>query len=266
MNDLRQEFLAFALQLAEAAEAEILPLYRNVTVSRKADGSEVTEADRKAEAAIRQLIAERYPEHGIIGEEFGTSESAARHQWVIDPVDGTAWFTLGVPLFGTLVALLEDGEPVVGVVHLPVQGETVYAAQGSGCWFRTRTEKRRRVTVSPAVPLPEAAISASGIHASDIKPTGDKSYRLTSVIRQAGKFRFCGDCSQHALVCRGNLHVAIDPVMAPWDIAALVPCVEEAGGVATSIHGERASIIYSGSLITSCDRALHEEVLNLLNS
>jgi histidinol-phosphatase len=261
----RQAFLEFALKLAQTAEQEILPRYRNVTVNLKSDGSEVTEADREAERAMRAVIERQYPAHDIIGEEHGATNKGSRYKWVLDPVDGTASFTLAMPIFGTLVALLEDNEPVVGVIHLPAIGETVYAAKGLGCWFKADGIAPTQIQVDPVSSLKEAVASSSGFQSSDIySKTGETPYRLSNIIRGARKFRFCGDCSQYALLSRGKLHVALDPIMAPWDIAALVPCVEEAGGVVTSITGKREGVVFGGSLLTTSGRELHEEVLGLL--
>jgi histidinol-phosphatase len=121
------------------------------------------------------------------------------------------------------------------------------------------------VHVAAAVPLREAVVSTTGLHGSDLLPApGEVAYRLSAVARGAGKLRFFTDCTQHALVCRGNIHVAIDTIMQPWDIAALVPCIEEAGGVATTAGGRREGVVFGGSLLTSCDRRLHDEVLKLL--
>lgn len=262
-----RELLSTALELADAAETRILPHYQRCAADLKADGSEVTQADREAEQAVRALLAQRHPDHAVLGEEFGGERGAAAQQWIIDPLDGTSAFALGLPLFGTLIAYAENGEPKVGVIHFPVLGETVYAAKGLGCWYRRRGEAAGRVQVRAPVPLEQAVVSASGVHASDIQPGPDGSaYALTAVIRQARKFRVCGDCMQHALVCRGSLHVAIDTVMQPWDIAALVPCIEEAGGVATDLDGRRDGIVFGGSLLATCGAALHRQVLALLDA
>ena len=265
MLEERQAFLEFALRLAKTAEKEILPRYRNVTVTWKSDGTEVTEADREAERVMREVIEQAYPDHDILGEEHGATNKGSRYKWVLDPVDGTASFTLAMPIFGTLVALVEDDEPVVGVIHLPAIGETVYAATGLGCWFKADGLEATRVHVDPVSSLREAVASSSGFQSSDIlSKDGETPYRLSNIIRGARKFRFCGDCSQYALLSRGKIHVALDPVMKPWDIAALIPCVEEAGGVVTSITGEREGVIYNGSLLTTSGQELHEEVLGLL--
>lgn len=258
--------LDFALALAEAAETEIMPRFRTVAVTRKPDGTEVTEADREAERRMRALIDKRYPDHAVLGEEFGASaRTDTRYRWVLDPVDGTAGFTIGVPLFGTLVGLLEDGDPVVGVIHFPAIGETVYAARGEGCWFRAGDEAPKRVRVDPVEDLDAATVSTTGPHSSDIMAAdGHVPYRLSALIRRAGKFRFVTDCMQHALVCRGRIHAAVDTLMAPWDVAALVPCVEEAGGVAMTLDGSRDDVVFGGSLVTAGSDALAHAVRRVL--
>ena len=132
-----KEILEFALSLSKEAGQYILPFWKNAAVAHKADGSEVTEADRGAERLLRRRIAECYPNHAILGEEFGGDPVRdAEHLWLIDPVDGTASFAIGLPLFGTLIGYLRRGEPRVGVVGAHALGETVYAATGQGCWYQ----------------------------------------------------------------------------------------------------------------------------------
>jgi histidinol-phosphatase len=257
--------LAFALELAALAEAEILPRFKRVSFTLKADGSEVTDADREGERVMRAAIARRFPEDAILGEEMGRSGPDSAHRlWVLDPVDGTVWFTLGLPKFGTLIGLLEDREPVLGVIHLPALGETVYAERGSGCWLRHGDAAAERMHVASGVALRDAFVSAGGVHASDIQPEAGRAANLTALVRRARKLRFVGDCLQHALVCQGRLNAALDTIMSPWDVAALVPCVEEAGGVATTLEGRREDLVFGGSLLTSCDAALHREIIDVL--
>ncbi len=264
-TDSKLEFLSFARELATQAEAVIMPHFRSHVVSYKADGSEVTIADQQGEAMMRQLISDRYPHHGILGEEYGESGAGAEHRWLLDPIDGTAWFTLGMPLFGTLIALLEGNEPILGVIHWPGLKETVYAAKGHGCWFQSPGSEPMRIRVSAPPALPEAIASATGVHSSDIQCGPEETpYRLTQLIHRVRKFRFCSDCNQHALVCRGKLHAAVDTLMNPWDIAALVPCVEEAGGKVTNLAGDRHNIVFGGSLLSTCGEPLHRTVLEVL--
>jgi len=266
MGNDRHDLLKFALQLTLAAEEKILPHYYNCAVNTKSDGTKVTEADRCAEEVIQEMITRQFPEDSILGEEFGaTNRSKNKYQWVIDPLDGTTWFTLGVPIFGTLIALLEHDEPMIGVIHFPTTGETIYAGIGLGCWFKTRASNPVRIHVGSKKSVKDAVISAAGVHSSNIHTNmGEVPYNLTGVIHQARKFRFCGDCLQHALLCRGRVHAAIDTLMKPWDIAALIPCIEEAGGIATTLTGQRQGIVFSDTLLASCDRSLHHQILDLL--
>jgi len=260
------ELLDFALELADVAAAEIVPRFRRVATELKSDGTVVTEADREAEWAMRERIAARFPEHAVLSEEMGESGPAgARHRWVLDPVDGTILFTLGVPTFGTLIGLLEDGQPILGVVHLPALGETLFASRGRGCYWRAGGHDSVRTRVAAAVPLEEARVSACGPGGTDLRPTDGRASRLTALIRATPRFRFLGDCLQHALVAQGRVHVAVDTIMKPWDVAALVPCVREAGGLATSIEGDADGVVFSGSLVTACDPGLHAQVLAILN-
>jgi histidinol-phosphatase len=262
MADL-DDLMAFAVTLADESAKVILPLWKHTVTESKPDGSDVTEADRGAEQRIREMIAAKYPEHGIIGEEFGTDGGGRDHRWVIDPIDGTAGFALGLPLFGTLIALLEGDEPVVGVINLPALGEMVYAAKGLGCWYRVAGGRPERASVGRPVSLGRAYVSTTGGHNSDIEVPG-APYSLITVARRARRFRFGGDCAQHALVCRGRLDAAIDTEMKPWDTAALVPCVEEAGGMTTTIEGERKGIVFGGSLVSSSGEPLHSGLLAAL--
>ena len=261
-----QALLEFAVELAHTAEPHILSRYRNPTVSRKADGTEVTDADKKGEEVMRELIGRRYPDHAILGEEFGASGSeSAEWRWVLDPIDGTASFSLGVPLFGTLVGLLRHGDPVAGVVHLPAIGETLYAGRKLGCWFHVRDSERVRARVRPVASLGEAvAMGPSGLASLPPEEREEHFRRLFPLLRGAGKFRFGGDCLQHVVVCRGLAHVAVDPVMHPWDITALVPCVVEAGGVVSTADGRRDNVVFGGSFVSCCSERLLREVLGVL--
>jgi len=258
--------LGVALDLAQTAEAEIMPRFRTAAVTRKPDGSEVTEADREAERQMRAQIEARYPDHAILGEEFGaTGPDDAHYRWILDPLDGTAGFTLGVPLFGTLVGLLDDGEPVVGVIHFPAIGETVYASRGMGCWFQAEEAEPERVRVDPVEALSDATASTTALHSSDVMAAdGQTPHRMTELVRRAGKFRFVTDCLQHALVARGRIHCAVDTLVAPWDVAALVPCVREAGGVALPLNPAADDVVFAGSLLTASTETLAHAVRDLL--
>ena len=264
---MKNEILEFALSLADIAEAAILPVFRHCTVSFKADGTEVTDADKRAEEVMREAIGKRYPRHLVLGEEFGgpqkpTSESL----WVLDPIDGTTSFAAGLPIFGTLIAYLENGEPQVGVIHFPAMGETVYASRGGGSWIHIRGEASpQQIRASLTADISNAFISAGGTKPSDIQPpaTGH-GCKLSSLILKPRKFRFISDCVQHALVAQGRIDAAVDPEMNPWDIAALIPCVEEAGGVVSDLAGVREHLSWKTDLVSSATPALHAQILRVL--
>ena len=260
------ELLEFALLLAHAAEEQILPFFRYADAYIKPDGTEVTLADRMAEKVMRNIISTRYPRHGIIGEEYGAlPPSDGRFTWVLDPIDGTSWFTMGTPLFGTLIGLVDRGEPVLGVIHLPILQETVYAATGLGCWFKASSAPAIRTRVAPHVAPVDSVVLASGLHKSNIMDRSDPhAYNLSNILHTSRKVRFYGDGIQHTLVCRGYAHAAIDTIMKPWDIAALVPCVREAGGIISSLEGEQENLIHQQTILSSCSPQLHQEFLALL--
>ncbi len=257
------EILDYALQLSDEAGRFILPLWRNAPVEYKSDGSEVTEADRGAEELLRRRIAERYPGHLVVGEEFGgTLERDAANLWLIDPVDGTASFAIGLPLFGTLIAYLHRGKVVAGVIGAHALGETIYAAEGQGCWRQQNGRGPVRVRTSGVTEPGQAFMVATGLEHTDLDPRDpEPSVRLSRLYRQARRFRWSGDCINYALLCQGRVDVAIDPRMNPWDIAALVPCVREAGGVLTSFDGNE-DVVWQSTLVASANAKLHARILD----
>jgi histidinol-phosphatase len=257
--------LELAEHLAMAASRAILPHFRTCQVELKADGSEVTIADRLAEEAIRTILNGACSTHAVLGEEFGGEPAQEGYTWVIDPIDGTTYFALGMPLFGTLIGLLWNSEPVLGVIRFPAQGETITGVVGADCRRSLDNGALTRIRTAPDKPLQEAFCSSSGIHGSDLLCEDAGAYRLGALARGSRKLRFLGDCQQHALLCRGAIDLAIDTIMQPWDIAALVPCVRAAGGVATSMGGAAEGLVFGSSLLTACGPRLHAEALELLS-
>src|SRR5579885_1317025 len=261
------EILEFALDLCREAGELILRYWKNVTVEHKADGSEVTEADRQAERLLRQRIAERYPEHAILGEEFGGSRAKnAEHLWLVDPIDGTASFAIGLPLFGTLIGYLQGGKPAVGVIGAHALGETIYAAAGQGCWRQCGGDGAGpcRIHTSAVEDVSQAFVVSTAIERTDLDPGHPNSpLQLSRLYQQARRFRWSGDCVNYALLCQGRIDVALDPRMNPWDIAALAPCVQEAGGVLSSADGN-PEVVWQDHLIASANPRLHAKVLETL--
>jgi histidinol-phosphatase len=259
------EILDFALKLSLEVGRFILPLWKNVAVDHKKDGSEVTEADRGAEKLLRKRIAERYPEHAVLGEEFGgDSVSGTEHLWLLDPVDGTASFAIGLPLFGTLIGYLRRGTACVGVIGAHALGETVYAATGQGCWHQSGKNDPKRIRTSSMSDVTQAFVVSTALERSDMDPLNPTpSVCLSGLYRQARRFRWSGDCINYALLCQGRVDVAVDTRVNPWDVAAIVPCVREAGGVLSSLDGSE-DVVWQSNLVASANPRLHKRVLQLL--
>lgn len=224
--------LEFAVDAATRAGQLTLQHYqRDFATEIKADATPVTVADRKAETTIRALIEARFPDDGIVGEEFGAIRPAASRRWIIDPIDGTRSYVRGVPLYGVLIALEEGDTVLLGVAHFPALRETVSAARGLGCCWNGR-----RTRVSGVARLDEALVLTTDVEKMEQLGHGRAWDRLRS---RAGTVRTWGDCYGHILVATGRAEAMLDPVLAPWDVAALFPIVEEAGGVFTDWNGNR---------------------------
>ena len=249
-----EEFLDFALTLAHDAGAIALSYFgKDIQRERKRDGSVVTIADREAEQLMRLRITERYPNDGIVGEEFGVSEGTSGRRWIIDPIDGTFSFTHGVPLFGVLVGVEIGGRAAVGVAHMPALSETVGAASGLGCrWNGVRAQTSQVAT------LGDALVVCGDFYAHHAHRFGPAAERIQAAARER---RGWGDCYGHILVATGRADVALDPVMSIWDCAALAPILEEAGGTFTDWRGIRT--IDGGNAI-STNGPLFNDVIKLV--
>jgi histidinol-phosphatase len=225
--------LDFATRAAEGAGRITREHFGRVAVEFKGDGSEVTEADRAAEAYLRAEIAEAYPEDGILGEEGSDVESRSGRRWVLDPIDGTRSFAAGVPLYGVLLALEMEGAPVLGCCHFPELGQTLVAARGAGAWFNGA-----RARVSQCDDLAAARLVTSGLeYWRDWAPEHGQQglQRLIDRVRFA---RTWGDSYGYALVATGRAEVMADPSCgSTWDYLPMLPIVEEAGGRFTTLRG-----------------------------
>jgi len=242
-----------------AADAITLPHQRGVRVDHKADGSEVTIADKAAERLLRRHLRAAWPRDKVLGEEYGGELASTGRCWLLDPIDGTASYVLGLPMFGTLVSLLIDEEPVFGCIHLPALGETTYAARGFGCWLRRGSTPWRRVRVGAPRALSAAQVGFSSFRKSDLARRPGP-WRLTNLARAVGRLRLVGDCVQYALLCRGTLDAAIDPILKPWDIGAVAPCVLEANGSVSDLNGEARRIVTRTSLVAASSSRLRRAI------
>ncbi|NJM08244.1 histidinol-phosphatase [Candidatus Gracilibacteria bacterium] len=231
MSNDTQRLLDFAHELAwQAGKITLRHFQSGVAVDRKADESPVTVADRESEAYLRAAILARYPDHAILGEEEGSSGAAnATYRWILDPIDGTKSFIRGVPLYGVMVGLLREGEPLLGAVNMPALGEIVYAGKGLGCFWNGRPCR-----VSQIARLAESLLAPTSANGYEHYGKSEAFSRLSAA---AGMLRTWGDCYGYLLVATGRAEVALDPIMSVWDAAALQPILQEAGGTFTNWQG-----------------------------
>ena len=255
---MRPADIDLAERLADAAGAAIRPFFRaNFTTETKADASPVTEADRAAEAAMRRIIEAEYPRDGIIGEEYGLKDSATGRSWVLDPIDGTVSFMAGRPIFGTLVALVEGGWPVIGVIDQPVARERWVGAVGRPTLFNGKPAATRRCTA-----LDTSVMATSSPHYF----TDDEAARYLSVASKLSRrgLIYGGDCYNYGLVASGHIDVVVEAGLKLHDFAALVPVVEGAGGTMCDWAGDPLNADSAGNVIALGDPARLEDVIEAL--
>lgn len=235
--------LQFAVEIAEEAGRLIQGYFlrKSLQVFTKRDASPVTEADRKAEEWIRSSISSKYPDDGVLGEEFDERPSSNNRRWIIDPIDGTKAFIHGVPLYGVLIALEVDDAIKLGVVHFPALGDIYYAERGCGAFMNgspisvSSIDKPEDATV--VFTEKEYLLDLPSLHPVD---------RLRT---EGGLVRGWGDCYGHMLVASGRAEVAVDKIMSPWDCAALIPIVTEAGGLCFDYRGK--TTIFGEGLVST---------------
>jgi histidinol phosphatase-like enzyme (inositol monophosphatase family) len=248
------DFLNFALDAAwQAGRVTLGHFQTGVAVQRKADNTPLTIADQQAEQKLRQLIQQYWPEHNIIGEEYGRTQTDSPYTWVCDPIDGTKSFMCGVPLYANLMALLYENEPIVGVINLPALNEMVYAVRGGGCFWNGRPAH-----VSTTKNLADAVVLRSELETQD---RYGRSEAWQKLVDASWVQRTWGDAYGYSLVATGRADVMLDPVMALWDIAPLQVIMEEAGGTLTDWQGE-ATIHHEECIATNTH--LLNEVLALV--
>ncbi len=253
---MEEELIKFIRTLAERSGDVIKPYFANANleVEVKKDLTLVTQADREAEAAMRDLIRKTYPSHGVIGEEFGSENESAEFVWTLDPIDGTISFARGCPLFGTLIGLLHAGRPILGAIHNPILNQLCIGNN-------TQTAVNGRVVqVHELDRLSEAMLLTT-----DIESIGkdQKKEGFENLLKQTKLFRTWGDCYGYLLVVTGAADIMLDPIMNPWDVLPLIPIVQGANGVITTWSGGDAS---QGNSCVVANKSLHPKVLQILNS
>ncbi|WP_437676244.1 histidinol-phosphatase [Sorangium sp. So ce131] len=253
-----QDLIDLAGQLADASGAVIRRYFRKgIEADDKEDTSPVTIADREAEAAIREILAARAPGHGIVGEELGRENEGAELVWVLDPIDGTKAFLTGKPLFGTLIALLHAGRPVVGVIDQPVLGERWIGAVG-----RATTWNGAPARVRACAGLSQARLSTTG---PQYFPEGE-ARAFGAVAARAKLVSYGGDCYQYGLVASGSVDVVVEYGLKLHDFAALVPVIAGAGGIMTDWEGRPLDASSAGDVVAAGDPRAHAEVLAALRA
>ena len=250
--------IALATRLADAARAAILPYWRaDFALEDKDDASPVTAADRAAEAAMRAMIEAAHPGDGIIGEEYGSVREGAGRQWVLDPIDGTTSFVAGRPIFGTLIALMQDGFPILGIIDQPVSGERWVGAMGRPTLFNGQPAATRPCRALDQMVLATTSPSLFDDHAAE---------HFMALAAQVARRRIVwgGDCYNYGLVASGHVDLVVEAGLKLHDLAALVPVVEGAGGRMTDWDGRPLGADSSGHVIAAGDPALIEPALALL--
>ena len=254
------ELVAFLDEMADVSGRAILPWFRQrLDVENKLSGGAydpVTVADKAAEEAMRRLLAERYPEHGILGEEYGREREDAEHVWVLDPIDGTRAFISGLPVWGTLIGLKRDGVPVLGTMHQPFTRER-FTGDGRRSWYRG-PDGVKALKTRPCASLDEAVLftTTPSLFKGEERAAYD---RVESRVRLA---RYGVDCYAYCMVAAGFVDVVVEAGLQPYDIVALIPVIEGAGGIVTDWTG--GSAVDGGRVVASGDRRIHDEVLRLI--
>ncbi len=251
---MEEEFAEFCQILAIESGRIIRSYFRSeLSIETKADATPVTIADKKAEEKMREMIMKAYPGHGIIGEEFGDHNPDAEYQWVLDPIDGTKSFICGAVTFGTLIALMKKGEPLLGVFVQPVLNEFLIGDN------EITLLNGQPVTVRPCNKLNDAVLLTTD-HVNIAKyQNKDKFDKL---IAQSKLYRNWGDCYGYYLLATGYADIMIDPIMSLWDLMALIPIIKGAGGVITDYHGNNP---VHGNSIIAASAGIHNEVIKVLN-
>lgn len=255
--------LELALRLADTADAISLPRFRaaDLHVTRKPDRTPVTDADLATEEALRQQITAERPDDAVLGEEGGGAVTARGRGWVLDPIDGTKNFSRGMPVWATLIALVVDGEPAVGVASAPALGRRWWGARGLGAWTTDAPGARPRpLAVSGVGAIGDAYLSTTDLRTFAHQGRLD---RWLALVDAAWETRAFGDFWQHCLVAEGIVDVAVDAAANPWDLAALVPIVAEAGGRLTDLTG---AATYAGGDGLSSNGTLHGPALDVLGA
>jgi myo-inositol-1(or 4)-monophosphatase len=249
--------------MADVSAAAIMPYFRKpLTVENKGSAAHfdpVTAADKAAELAMSRLLAKAAPDHGVIGEEHGSRAGAGRYTWVLDPIDGTRGFMTGTPMWGTLIGLLDQGEPFLGLMNQPFTGERIWADRTSASW-RLADGKSRRIKVRPCACLREAVLMCT---TPEMFSPGEELDLFEKVRRGVRMSRFGTDCYGYCLLAAGHVDIVVEANLKPYDVVALIPVITRAGGVITTWDGGPPT--NGGRIVAAGDPKVHAAAVRLLS-
>jgi myo-inositol-1(or 4)-monophosphatase len=261
------DFIPFVERLASVSGEAIMPFFRHAfALEDKNVGGPfdpVTEADRAAETVMRRLIGQTFPNHGVIGEEFGSIEEDSEYVWVLDPIDGTKSFISGLPLWGTLIGLLHKGTPCYGLMNQPFTRERFYGDGRAAYWTghngdRDKTTRKLRARPCPGLERATLMTTSPKLIPADLRP------RYEALEDKTRLTRYGGDCYAYCMLAAGQIDLVVEAALNIYDIVALIPIVEGAGGVVTSWDGGDAS--KGGAVIAAGDKRVHEQALEFLRT
>ena len=255
---LEKEFTVFANLLADEAEKIIKKYFRTpLNIDSKEDKSPVTLADKEVELKIRELINQRYPSHGILGEEFDPKNIESEFLWVIDPIDGTRSFIAGHKDFGTLIALLHNNKPIIGIINCPMHNE-----RWLGITNKNTIMNKEVVKTSNTTSINKSYFCTTGLYLENdhFKKSCDKILKYTRY------YRLGGDCYMYAMVASGFIDIVFEDTLKTHDYMALIPVIEGAGGIVTDKYGKPLTINSDGSILATANKALHDQIIDIINN
>ena len=258
MTSHLEEFISFSNFLADESSKIIKQYFRKpLNIDNKKDDSPVTIADKNTELKIRELIEEKYPNHGILGEEFDEKNINSEYLWVIDPIDGTRSFIAGHKDFGTLIALMHNNKPVIGIINCPIHNERWIGVEG-----RKTIMNGKEVRTSNTTLLKESYVCSSGLYFDN------KHFRrgFDKIIKLSKYHRFGGDCYMYGMIASGFIEIVLEDTLKTHDYMALIPIIEGAGGKVTDKYGKKVNINSEGSIVASANKDLHKQVMEIINN
>ncbi|PPR50940.1 MAG: Histidinol-phosphatase [Alphaproteobacteria bacterium MarineAlpha5_Bin5] len=258
MNNSYQEYVEFANKLADEASKISMQYFRTkLSIDQKNDMSPVTIADQNTEIKIREMINNKYPNHGILGEEFEAIKPDSEFVWVIDPIDGTRSFIAGHKDFGNLIALTQNNNPILGIINCPAHQE-----RWVGIINKETTMNNNVVKTSNTSLINESHFCTSGLYLEDehFKKSCDK------IINKTKYYRLGGDCYMYGMVASGLIEIVLEDTLKTHDYMALIPVIEGAGGVVTDKYGNPVTINSEGSIVASANKSLHNQIINIINN